>query len=283
MSILRHPNVCNSIGGCTTKGNLLIISIWYKRGSLADCLGLSSSAKNLKINIDLPTSISLLIDAAEGMKYLHELNIIHRDLKAGNLLITDDMHACVTDFGVSKLNQTEMSKAAGTPMYMSPEILRGGKYDPSADVYAYAFVIWEMYNRKLPYEELNPWQITKGVTEQDLRPPLNDCIPFKDLTSLCWHKDIKNRPSFENISNYLNKMKIILQEQGSEYLSDSAPKNLELLYVQSISRNNNQQVKTRKFTSKNNETDLYSSLKIDKNNKRSTLKQSMRKKSEMKY
>ena len=66
MSVLRHPNIVHSVGGCTQKGNLFIIAKLYRRGSLADCLGLTSSAKNLKIPIDIPTSIGMLIDAAQG-------------------------------------------------------------------------------------------------------------------------------------------------------------------------------------------------------------------------
>eukprot|EP01091_Cochliopodium_minus_P017224 TRINITY_DN6687_c0_g1_i1.p1 TRINITY_DN6687_c0_g1~~TRINITY_DN6687_c0_g1_i1.p1 ORF type:complete len:1044 (-),score=244.24 TRINITY_DN6687_c0_g1_i1:15-3146(-) len=262
MSILRHPNVCNSVGGCTKKGSLFIISLWYKRGSLADCLGLTSWAKNLKINLDLSTSINILLDSAEGMRYLHSLNIIHRDLKAGNLLITDDMHVCVTDFGVSRLNRTEMSKAAGTPMYMSPEILNGGRYDPSADVYAYAFVIWELFNGKLPYDDLTPWQITQGVTEKDLRPPLSECIPFKDLVSSCWDKDIKKRPTFDNICIYLIKMKEIIQESGPDSIPEAAKEHVNLL-TQVISKRKKTFVQTRNFARNNeNEIDLFMNLKI---------------------
>lgn len=55
-------------------------------------------------------AIRMLIDTAAGMNYLHSLNILHRDLKAGNCLISDTMTVCVTDFGVSKMMTQEMSK-----------------------------------------------------------------------------------------------------------------------------------------------------------------------------
>ncbi len=108
------------------------------------------------------------------------------------------MVVCVTDFGVSKMMTQEMSKAAGTPMYMSPEIINGGAYSFSADTYSFAFIVWELFARKLPYGDMIPWEITKGVCESGLRPePLND--PIDVLTDRCWAQAPQKRPSFAAI------------------------------------------------------------------------------------
>ncbi len=71
----------------------------------------------------------------------------HSHLSRPCSLISDDWAVCVTDFGVSKMMTQEMSKAAGTPMYMSPEILNGKPYSLAADTYSFAFIVWELVAR----------------------------------------------------------------------------------------------------------------------------------------
>merc|ERR1711991_217125 len=154
-----------------------------------------------------------LIDTAEGMQYLHTLNLVHRDLKAGNLLVSDTMVVCVTDFGVSKMMTQEMSKAAGTPMYMSPEIIEGKTYSFSADTYSFAFVVWELFARKLPYGDMIPWEITKQVCDDGLRPePLDD--PIDLLCNRCWDQDPNKRPTFAMILHYLKEIQQALRDKG---------------------------------------------------------------------
>lgn len=112
---------------------------------------------------------------------------------------------------------------------MSPEILKGGRYDFSADVYSFAFIIWEVYNKKLPFAGLQIFEIPKLVIEQDLRPPLGDSVPFVDLINLCWHKETKLRPSFANISAYLQKIREIVKKNGFVNTKQIASENVEIL------------------------------------------------------
>eukprot|EP01156_Anaeramoeba_ignava_P002310 Anaeramoba_ignava/a218058_48.p1 GENE.a218058_48~~a218058_48.p1 ORF type:complete len:291 (+),score=100.80 a218058_48:7-879(+) len=116
-------------------------------------------AKKLRLKKD--TIISYAIDIAEGMKYLHDKGVIHRDLKSGNILITNENHLKIIDFGLAryKAGETditgEMTINIGTPNWMAPEILRGeSDYTPKVDVYSYGLVLWEMVYREIPYKKL---------------------------------------------------------------------------------------------------------------------------------
>lgn len=73
------------------------------------------------------------------MKYLHSLGLIHRDLKSGNLLVTDDWHAKVADFGLSRMADKMMTRGVGTPIYTAPEALASSNYTFKADVYRLLF------------------------------------------------------------------------------------------------------------------------------------------------
>jgi len=160
--------------------------------------------------------LRMAIDTAKGMEYLHSLGIIHRDLKTGNLLLSDDDRVKVADFGVSRLVTEKATKAVGTPMYMAPEILGGEKYALSSDVYSYAFVLWEMVTREVPYGKLTPWEITKGVCEEGLRPEIPEECPFQELIAVCWSSDASKRPTFTKIINYLLHLSKLVQDDSYE-------------------------------------------------------------------
>jgi serine/threonine protein kinase len=138
------------------------------------------------------------------------------------------MVCCVTDFGVSKMMTQEMTKAAGTPMYMSPEILNGGAYAYSADMYSFAFIVWEIFARKLPYGDMIPWEITKKVCDDDMRPePLMD--PMDMVTSRCWDKDPQKRPTFLAMLDYLRRVQAALRNGGETAFREPLREHLSVL------------------------------------------------------
>lgn len=98
------------------------------------------------------------------MKYLHSKNILHRDLKADNVLVDERLCPKIADFGLSKIYHTKTTvltpdsttDVKGTPIYISPEIWQDNEYSQQSDVYAYAFIIFEMINGQISTEKLTP-------------------------------------------------------------------------------------------------------------------------------
>ena len=93
-----------------------------------------------KRELPLALQLSLLKDICLGMAYLHQQNVIHRDLKSANVLLDSENRGLISDFGLSKANTigTVTMSALGTPHWMAPETLRGDRYSASADVWALA-------------------------------------------------------------------------------------------------------------------------------------------------
>lgn len=208
---VKHENVVRFIGACTKPPHLCIVTEFLSGGSLYDYL--HSQEGTLR----LPTLVKYAIDVSKGMEYLHENKIIHRDLKAANLLMDMNYVVKVADFGVARfLTQSGLMTAeTGTYRWMAPEVINHELYDQKADVFSFAIVLWELLTAKLPYDSMTPLQAALGV-RQGLRPPIPENTPPSVATILrnCWEKDPSKRPSFSEITIKLEEILGEVSDRG---------------------------------------------------------------------
>ena len=90
---------------------------------------------------------AIAIGIAHGMKHIHSKGIIHRDLKAANVLLDSRLFPRIIDFGIARFEEhgrSGMTVKIGTPNYMAPELIQSSDYDNKVDVYAYAMILYEM-------------------------------------------------------------------------------------------------------------------------------------------
>ena len=149
-------------------------------------------------------------DVALGMSYLYAQGVEHRDLKALNVLLTHDLRCKVTDFGLSKCEDLKTTATAtmggaglaGTPAFMAPELLEDNTFTEKSDVYSYAIVLWEIWDRGVPWRGLKPVQITRQVVDKHQRPPVPPAMPaeLRKLMVRAWAHKPGARPSFKEIA-----------------------------------------------------------------------------------
>ncbi|CAN6686491.1 unnamed protein product [Malus baccata var. baccata] len=212
VAILRevhHSNVVRFIGACTKSPHLCIVTEYMPGGSLYDYLH-----KNHNI-LKLSELLKFAIDVCKGMEYLHQNNIIHRDLKTANLLMDTNNVVKVADFGVARFQNQEgvMTAETGTYRWMAPEVINHQPYDQKADVFSFAIVLWELVTAKVPYDTMTPLQAALGV-RQGLRPeiPNNGHPKLLELMQRCWDSFPSNRPSFSDITAQLESLLQEVQE-----------------------------------------------------------------------
>src|SRR2546421_1317537 len=137
----------------------------------------------------LEETIQYLKEAAAGLDYAHAHGIIHRDLKPANFLLHSDGRLLLSDFGIARVLQDEMSRTGvqltgvgavlGTPYYMSPEMLRGDQIDHRADLYALGIIVYQLLSGQPPFQGETPYTIIAGHMQE--QPPLlnqiNPAIP----------------------------------------------------------------------------------------------------------
>lgn len=188
--------------------------------------------KELPYKIDVEQKIEVLLNTAKGIKHLHNLGIVHRDIKSMNILlkykiINENIYgmAKLADFGICQtLDEIETfhdenSKNAGTPQWMSPEDLRNEKPSLKSDIYAFGILIWELFSEKVPYADnltedgdpLAPYQIQYLVPNEMLRPRidlLKNDTPMEIIEYLqkCWHDNKDLRPSIEDIIIFIRDL-----------------------------------------------------------------------------
>ena len=152
LSGLRHPNIVQMLGvhyGGSDEADISLI-MEYMHMDLEHCM-------KTYPDIPLPYKTSILRDVAYGLAYLHSLNIIHRDLNAGNVLLTESLKAKIADFGVAKLfdRETAMIRTRtvcpGAQDFMPPECLdESPKYETPLDVFSFGHLIIYLANQKPP-------------------------------------------------------------------------------------------------------------------------------------
>ncbi|KAL6655135.1 hypothetical protein ACP70R_005961 [Stipagrostis hirtigluma subsp. patula] len=212
MRKVRHKNVVQFIGACTKPPNLCIVTEYMSGGSVYDYLHKHKGV------FKLPALLGVAIDVSKGMSYLHQNNIIHRDLKTANLLMDVNGTVKVADFGVARVKAQSgvMTAETGTYRWMAPEVIEHKPYDHKADVFSFGILMWELITGKIPYEYLTPLQAAVGVVQKGLRPtiPKNTHAKLAELLQKCWQQDPAQRPDFSEILETLQR---ISEEVGDEH------------------------------------------------------------------
>ncbi|KAL2331303.1 hypothetical protein Fmac_018884 [Flemingia macrophylla] len=152
MSALQNPYLVKLFGCCVDGDHLLLIYEYMKNNSLAHAL---FGNEESHLELDWPTRHKICVGIARGLAFLHEeskLKIVHRDIKATNVLLDKNLNPKISDFGLAKLNEednTHMStRIAGTYGYMAPEYAMHGYLTDKADVYSFGVVTLEIVTGK---------------------------------------------------------------------------------------------------------------------------------------
>lgn len=224
---LRHPNLVLFMGACTKAPQALIISEFCAGGTI---FALLHQRKDLQLPWGQRLQVAL--DVAKGMNFLHRRQVVHRDLKSLNLLLTaplrsnEDIPAVkVSDFGLSRAfpsapQQVCMTSGAGTYHWMAPEVLSGQSYDEKVDVYSYGICLYELITRRIPYDTsgLEPVSIAVAVSRGKRPDPKvvpQDCpADLRFTMKCCWAHRPSGRPGFDTILETLKLVKGCRSQQN---------------------------------------------------------------------
>lgn len=227
---LTHPNIV-SIYDVGNEDNIYYIVMELVQG------------KTLKeiINEDgvLPWkwSVNIAIQVASALETAHKNNIVHRDIKPHNIIITEDGIAKVTDFGIAKAVSNSTITAFGTTIgsvhYFSPEHARGGYTDAKSDIYSLGVVMYEMLTGRVPFDADTPVSIAlKHMQEKPIEPiKLNPSIPYaiNKIIMKAMEKEISLR--YQSATEMLKDLSMALKDPEGNFVK----KNIDdIQYTQRI-------------------------------------------------
>ncbi|KAG7625266.1 putative leucine-rich repeat receptor-like serine/threonine-protein kinase [Arabidopsis thaliana] len=152
ISALQHPHLVKLYGCCVEGDQLLLVYEYLENNSLARAL---FGPQETQIPLNWPMRQKICVGIARGLAYLHEesrLKIVHRDIKATNVLLDKELNPKISDFGLAKLDEEEnthiSTRVAGTYGYMAPEYAMRGHLTDKADVYSFGVVALEIVHGK---------------------------------------------------------------------------------------------------------------------------------------
>lgn len=196
---MKHVNVVSTWGVSFRVGALWVLMEYCEYGSVKDIMAHNGGAL-------VENDIAFIMkDVIVGMDYLHNRGIVHRDIKAGNILITRECVVKIADFGTAghdtgyaNLKKQQFSTVVGTPLFMSPEVAGGSKYDIRADIWSLGITAIQMAEGKPPMSELHPlramMKISTGTGRRGLVDPEAATPDFNNFLALCLSVDPNHRP-----------------------------------------------------------------------------------------
>ncbi|KEH43905.1 MAP kinase kinase kinase [Medicago truncatula] len=198
---LKHPNIVRYLGTAREEDSLNILLEFVPGGSISSLLGKFGSFPESVIR----TYTKQLLD---GLEYLHNNRIIHRDIKGANILVDNKGCIKLADFGASRkvvelatINGAKSMK--GTPHWMSPEVILQTGYTTSADIWSVACTVIEMATGKPPWSQQYPQEVSAlfyiGTTRDHPPIPEHLSTEAKDFLLKCFHKEPNLRPSASDL------------------------------------------------------------------------------------
>ncbi|EMD33057.1 hypothetical protein CERSUDRAFT_118131 [Gelatoporia subvermispora B] len=201
---LQHPNIAPLYGidETTFPSQVALVSDWMPHGTVASYLNENTAANRVKLALEI----------ASGLQYLHEMNIIHGDMKSANVLINAHRAACISDFGLAALAYSSklvtVSVQAGSTRWMAPELLDPEQFglvraelSTQSDVFALGMILWELFTGRIPYYHLQKDAQVMSNILRAIRPkrpaqagPLGLDDDIWALTEACWADNLQERP-----------------------------------------------------------------------------------------
>ncbi|XP_040377883.1 serine/threonine-protein kinase OSR1-like isoform X2 [Oryza brachyantha] len=206
MSLIDHPNVIRAYCSFVVDHNLWVIMPFMAEGS---CLHLMKVA--YPDGFEEPVICSILKETLKALEYLHRQGHIHRDVKAGNILMDSPGIVKLGDFGVSACmfdrgdRQRSRNTFVGTPCWMAPEVLQpGAGYNFKADIWSFGITALELAHGHAPFSKYPPMKVLL-MTLQNAPPGLDYdrdkkfSKSFKEMVAMCLVKDQTKRPTAEKL------------------------------------------------------------------------------------
>ncbi|KAJ3681199.1 hypothetical protein LUZ60_015688 [Juncus effusus] len=195
---LNHKNIVKYLGSLKTKTHLHIILEYVENGSLANII------KPNKFGPFPESLVAVYIaQVLEGLVYLHEQGVIHRDIKGANILTTKEGLVKLADFGVAtKLTEADVNthSVVGTPYWMAPEVIEMSGVCAASDIWSVGCTVIELLTCVPPYYELQPMPALFRIV-QDENPPIPEGLSpeITDFLRQCFKKDAMQRPDAKTL------------------------------------------------------------------------------------
>lgn len=203
MKKLRHDKLVQ-LYAVVSEEPIYIVTEYMSQGSLLDYIK-EKEGRSLK----LPQLVDMSAQIASGMAYIERMNYIHRDLRAANILVGNNLICKIADFGLARLiedNEYTARQGAKFPIkWTAPEAAMYGRFTIKSDVWSFGILVCELVTKgRIPYPGMSNREVLEQVEKGYRMPCPSGCPPsLHDLMIQCWKGDPEERPTFEYLQSFL--------------------------------------------------------------------------------
>jgi len=202
---VQHPNVCRIYAIETTDEGEPFIAMAY-------CQGVTLRQALNDAVLSIADAVDIAAQIAAGLSAAHAQGVVHRDIKPGNVMLTDE-GVKILDFGLARfLDSSQITSAGsllGTASYISPEQIRCEPADPRSDVWSLGIILYEMLTGAPPFTGSHPDAICYAITHEPIRPStMGVPLAFRSLVFRALSRNPARRPAADELARYLRGLQL---------------------------------------------------------------------------